>query len=202
MQAAVHAYTQRNGFAADGGASEAWVRFSVGPLHVIFPNSDSRRRAIVHHDMHHVATGYQTTVVGEAEIGAWELASGCGAIPVAWVLNSVALAGGLFVNPKRVGKAYARGLHSRNTYGQPSGALYAMTLGELQAHLGLGEPEPTVVEWARFIAVAARSVVTCGTPALLVFLGPALATTAWDAARAMTRAAGSATKSSGFCRRA
>jgi hypothetical protein len=33
--------------------------------------------ALPPHDLHHVATGFDTTLVGEAEIGAWELASGC-----------------------------------------------------------------------------------------------------------------------------
>jgi NADPH:quinone reductase-like Zn-dependent oxidoreductase len=30
------------------------------------------------HDIHHVLTGYDTTWRGKAEIGAWEIASGCG----------------------------------------------------------------------------------------------------------------------------
>jgi hypothetical protein len=39
------------------------------------PNSDARRKAVVLHDLHHVATGYKTDWTGEAEISAREIAS-------------------------------------------------------------------------------------------------------------------------------
>ena len=42
-----------------------------------FPNTDSRKRAVPLHDLHHILTGYKTDWMGEAEIGAWELRAGC-----------------------------------------------------------------------------------------------------------------------------
>ena len=41
-----------------------------------FPNGAARVRAVRLHDLHHVATGYATSWVGEAEIGAWEREAG------------------------------------------------------------------------------------------------------------------------------
>ena len=63
------------------------------------PNTEGRRRAVRIHDLHHVVTGYQTDLRGEAEIGAWELASGCLRWPAATVLNLFALAIGLVIAP-------------------------------------------------------------------------------------------------------
>ena len=70
-------YFDANGFGADGGYHDAWVRFDLGPLPVAFPNTPSRVRAVRFHDLHHIATGYETTTVGEGEIAAWELGGGC-----------------------------------------------------------------------------------------------------------------------------
>ena len=70
-------YFAANGF-SEAAYVDAWVRFKVGPLPVVFPNTRSRKRAVPMHDLHHVATGYGTSLVGEAEIGAWEIAGGCG----------------------------------------------------------------------------------------------------------------------------
>jgi hypothetical protein len=67
---------RENGIDEDGGYARKWVK-KLGPVPVLFPNTSGRRAALLPHDLHHVATGYGTTLVGEAEIGAWELASGC-----------------------------------------------------------------------------------------------------------------------------
>mgnify|MGYP001560517020 CR=1 FL=1 len=182
---ALGVYYLKNGFSADGGASDRWVRFAFGPLQIIFPNTDGRRRAIRHHDVHHITTAYQTTFIGEGEIGAWEIASGCATRPAAWFLNSVALSGGILGSPRRVLKAYARGLHTRNTYTRTLDDLGSLTVADLRHELGLDRdgPEPTLGETLAFGLVAVRSGLFCGLPALAIFLGPALITTAWVAAR-------------------
>jgi hypothetical protein len=63
-----------------------------------------------------VATGYDTTLVGEAEIGAWELASGCRHYYAAWVLNLGAVLIGLVLAPRRVSRAFVRGWQCTNLY--------------------------------------------------------------------------------------
>jgi hypothetical protein len=109
-------YFRENGFAEDGGYADAWVRVKLGPVPIVFPNTNGRRAALLRHDLHHVATGYDTTLVGEAEIGAWELASGCGRYYAAWILNTGAVVTGLFLAPRRVYRAFRRGRRSTNLY--------------------------------------------------------------------------------------
>ncbi|MCI0348359.1 MAG: hypothetical protein L0Z53_02950 [Acidobacteriales bacterium] len=109
-------YFERNQFGADGGYSNKWVRLKAGPISIYFPNTGARVRAVRFHDIHHVLTGYDTSWLGEAEIGAWEVASGCGRHYPAWILNLHAMAIGLFLNPRRVYRAFVRGRRSANLY--------------------------------------------------------------------------------------
>src|SRR5690349_9357412 len=75
-------YFADNSFGDDGGYSARWVTiFKLGPLSLGFPNTASRIAAVRYHDLHHLVTGYDTDVMGEAEIAAWELASGCERFP-------------------------------------------------------------------------------------------------------------------------
>jgi hypothetical protein len=109
-------YFRDNGLDQDGGYDSKWVKVRIGPLPVVFPNTKARRAALLPHDLHHVATGYDTSLVGEAEIGAWELASGCRGYYAAWILNLGAAVTGLFLAPRRVGRAFLRGWRSTNLY--------------------------------------------------------------------------------------
>jgi hypothetical protein len=112
-------YFQANGFAADGGYDDRWVKVKLGPIPFWFPNSDGRRRAVRYHDVHHVLTGYATDWTGEAEIGAWEVGSGCARHWAAWYLNLSVLWMGLFVAPRRTFRAFVRGRRTRNLYREP-----------------------------------------------------------------------------------
>lgn len=135
-------YFESNGF-GDGGYEDAWVRLAVGPLALYFPNSKARVRAVRFHDLHHVLTDYPTTWIGEAEIGAWEVASGCAHHYPAWILNLLAMAIGLILGPGQVRAAFARGRRSRNLYRDTfDAALLDQRLGHLRARLGLAN-EPT-----------------------------------------------------------
>ncbi len=110
------AYFRENAFGDDGGYGARWVKLNLGPMPIWFPNTNARRRAVRLHDLHHIATGYDTSLVGEAEIGAWELASGCGDYYVAWVLNTAAVAIGLLLAPRRAWRAFARGRRCTSLY--------------------------------------------------------------------------------------
>jgi hypothetical protein len=133
------AYFVASGFASDGGYGDRWVFLKVaGVTMFAFPNSAGRVRAVRFDDIHHVLTGYDTTWTGEAEIAAWELAAGCGRHYAAWVLNIGAAAIGLLVAPRRVARAFARGLRSRTLYGDEfSEDLLERTVGELRGRLNL-----------------------------------------------------------------
>lgn len=139
-------YFQANGF-SDAGYRDAWVRIKVGRIPVVFPNTASRKRAIPLHDLHHIATGYPTTLVGEAEIGAWEIASGCSDHWAAWMLNAVGFAYGLALAPRRVYRAFVRGRHSRSLYHTGwNDDLLDRSVGELRHQIGLGR-EPSATTW-------------------------------------------------------
>ena len=76
LRAARDRYFAANGL-GEGGYTDRWVRLMAGPVPIWFPNTAARVRAVRLHDLHHVLTAYETTWTGEAELGAWEIASGC-----------------------------------------------------------------------------------------------------------------------------
>jgi hypothetical protein len=137
-------YFDANAFGADGGYAQRWVKVKLGPLPIWFPNSAGRVKAVRYHDLHHVATGYDTDLMGEGEIGAWEVASGCRGFVAAWVLNLLAMVLGSVISPARLFRAFVRGRHSRNLYGEPfDDALLASSVGTLRQRLSLDGPPPT-----------------------------------------------------------
>lgn len=143
LHAARAEYYERNHFGADGGDSLEWVPVKVLGITFKIPNTDGRRRAVRIHDLHHVLTGYDTTLRGEAEIGAWELASGCLRWPAAQVLNTAALAMGMVIAPRRMLRAWARGRATKNLYSQDGvEALLPRRVGEMRGELGLARPQP------------------------------------------------------------
>jgi len=136
-------YFASNGF--DGTYSERWVKLKAGPIALYFPNAPGRVRAVKLHDLHHIATGYNTTWAGEAEIGAWEIAGGCGRFVWAWALNLPAIALGLAIAPRAVVHAFVRGRHSRNLYhaeGEFREALLRRSVGDVRHSLELDQTIP------------------------------------------------------------
>jgi len=141
-------YFESNGF-GDGGYDAKWVKLALGPIPFAFPNTAARVRAVRLHDLHHVATGYDTNLLGEAEIGAWEIGSSCRGFVAAWVLNLYAMQLGLWIDPAAVYRAFVRGRHTGNLYsgnpGNPGAwdeALLEAPVGELRERLRLTGPAP------------------------------------------------------------
>ena len=133
-------YFRRAGFPSDGGDAQRWVILRVRGVPVsAFPNFAARRRSVKLHDVHHVLTGYDTSWIGEAEIGAWELGSGCRRHWVAWVLNAQAMVLGLLIAPRRTWRAFVRGRRSGNLYGSASldESLLDRTVGDLRREVGI-----------------------------------------------------------------
>lgn len=138
-------YWAANGFGDDGGDALAWVPLKLWKLTIKIPNTDGRRKAVRIHDLHHVLTGYDTTLAGEAEIGAWELATGCLRWPAAFVLNLFALAIGIVIAPRRMARAWARGRRTHNLYGHDGVEdLLPRQLGDVRRELGLDAARPHV----------------------------------------------------------
>jgi hypothetical protein len=122
-------------------------------------------RAVKFHDLHHVLTEYPTTWRGEAEIGAWEVASGCARHYPAWVLNLEALAIGLVIHPRGVFRAFVRGRRSRNLYRRRfDDALLAARVGDVREQLSIpgadaGAAGATAAEKLSFAAWSLASLV-------------------------------------------
>lgn len=156
-------YFAANGFGADGGDSERWVEVRVGRFPMWFPNTRARRLAVKFHDLHHVLTGYPTSLRGETEIGAWEVSTGIGRHYVGWLLDLMALAFGLVINPRGVYRAFVRGRHTRNLFAREWDERFlSRTVGEVRRSLGLdrGPRRATARDKAAFAAWALLGVAT------------------------------------------
>jgi hypothetical protein len=180
LRDALARYFEDNGFGPDGGYGDAWVDFKLGPIPFPFPNTASRKRAVRFHDLHHILTGYRTDLVGEFEISAWELASGCRDHVAAWHLNLGGLFAGALVAPRRVFRAFLRGRHMRNFYAESYESLLGLTVGEARRRVSAIEeaPRATARDLALFaLSLAAGAVI--GTAQFLVVLPMALVAAPW-----------------------
>jgi hypothetical protein len=171
MRDALRVYFDANGFGPDGGYAAAWVDLKLGPIPIPFPNTDARRRAVRFHDLHHIGTGYQTNYAGEFEISAWEIATGCRDFVAAWQLNLAGMLGGLCVYPLRTFRAFIRGRHTRNFYGDIYEPLLDLSVSAARAKLGTDRPapSPTFSDVALF-ALASTAAILVGVVSLVVFV--------------------------------
>jgi hypothetical protein len=147
-----------SGFDADGGYDRAWADERFGPFAYSVPNSRARARALRIHDVHHLVTGYPTSWRGEASISAWELGSGWGRLPYAWVIALFGFFTGLLAEPRAMFRAFLRGRASANLYDRGDiEPLLDRSLAELARELRV-PPEGTVrasaADVVRFAATA------------------------------------------------
>jgi hypothetical protein len=141
MREARARYFEVNRFGEGGNYDDAWVDFKLGPLPLPFPNTPGRVRAVRYHDLHHVLTGYDTDIIGEFEISAWEIAAGCKGYLVAWQLNLGGMFGGLLVAPRRMARAFLRGRSSETLYDLPLETLLDATVAATRAKMGVDRPQ-------------------------------------------------------------
>lgn len=161
-------YYRINGFGDDGGDALEWVPLKILGMTLKIPNTDGRRRAVRIHDLHHVVTGFQTDLRGEAEIGAWELASGCLRWPAATVLNLFALGMGLVLAPHRMARAWSLGRHTKNLYAEDGvDHLLNRKVAEVRSTLGLATAKRPRARLRDVLAI-----LVVGLPALAVMLSP------------------------------
>lgn len=140
LRAARARYFEVNHFGPNGGYDARWVPVKLGPITIPIPNTPGRIRAVRFHDLHHILTGYDTDLRGEAEIGAWEIGSGCADHYAAWVLNLGAMSLGAILIPERTWRAFLRGRRSKNLYRETfDEALLERTVSEMRAALNLDE---------------------------------------------------------------
>lgn len=132
-------YLAENGFSV-AAYDEPWNEVSFLFLTFKLPNPPSRRRAIRFHDLHHVATGFGTDLIGEAEISAWELRRGIGTVGpyVSLLIVQLALLG-LVIAPRRTIAAWRASNDSFSLFHgtKPYDELLTMSVAELRAYLGV-----------------------------------------------------------------
>jgi len=118
------------------------------------PNVGTRVAAVRYHDLHHIATDYATTTLGESEIGAWELGSRRrGGSWTAWVLDAIGVFVGLFLDRHAIARAMRRGRQCRNLFGRDDyDELLERTVDELRSEIGTDiatDVQPQVSDWVR-----------------------------------------------------
>lgn len=138
------AYLAENGFTVEA-YDEPWTEASIFGISFKVPNTARHRWAIMLHDLHHVATGYGTDMVGEGEVSIWETRRGLRSLGL-YVGSIVALGsfGGAVLAPRRAREAWrASGRGARTSLFASGGAsadyeaLLELTVGELRARLGV-----------------------------------------------------------------
>lgn len=137
VHAALDAFLADNGFTTESyDAPTVAIPMKLFTVHL--PNTEGRKKVVRWHDLHHVTTGYGTDLVGEAEIGAWELRAGCTTL-AAWVLNLMAAALGLLIAPIRTYRAFAGGKGQTTLYrlALDYDEALALPVKELRARMGL-----------------------------------------------------------------
>ncbi len=150
-----------NNLDADGGQGSSSVKIEITPkFHFYFPNFNARRKAVILHDVHHLVTGYTTTLAGESEISAWEIASGCKSYWAAFLIDTSGLMIGIPFNFMGVLKAFARGRKTKNLYHNGISIEKAMDMSvlELQQQFSLDKYEkntkPTFIDFILFSGFA------------------------------------------------
>ncbi|MEO5905431.1 MAG: hypothetical protein ABIQ11_01805 [Saprospiraceae bacterium] len=111
-------FYQKHNLGMDGGQSSSTVKMDITKgIHFYIPNFNARRNAVLRHDIHHLVTGYSAAYfLGECEISAWEIASGCRKYWAAFLINTSGVLLGCLINPKKICQAYARGSRTKNLY--------------------------------------------------------------------------------------
>jgi hypothetical protein len=138
------AYLAENGFTVDAYDAK-WTEGNLFfGIKMAIPNTRRHRWAIMRHDLHHVATGFGTDHVGEAEISAWEIRA---ARRLGLYVSTIVFFGilnGLLLAPRRTLEAFRAGKHARYLYEDPDSdedyeALLNLTVGQLRVLLGVPE---------------------------------------------------------------
>jgi hypothetical protein len=166
----LHEHLRAQGLPEDSGMSQSWVKVRFLGVPLVFPNFDARRAVLVLHDVHHLLTGYDTSWRGEGQIGAYEIATGCKRYWAAWFFNLHGFLFGLCIAPAPTWRAFVRGRHCRNFYGQTPAAVLARPVAAARAELGLDAevPPARAADAALFAGWIAVAVVHLALPLLLL----------------------------------
>jgi hypothetical protein len=164
------AYFTRSGF-DERTYTDPWVKLPVLGRTIYLPNAKLRRKAVPLHDIDHILTEYQTDWLGEWQISAYELGTGCGTYWAAWMLNMQAILVGAMRAPRACIKAFARGRRSKGIYSYPSfEPLLNENVGNLRQKTTATEQDsiPTIQDVMLFYVVAFFSAIFNFAPLLVL----------------------------------
>jgi len=168
-------YYEKNGFDDDGGESNSYVKIQlIKGISMYLPNNSTRKKIILLHDIHHLLTQYSNLWMGEIQISAWELSTGCRSNWVAFSLNTYAMAFGTLFNLRGIWRAWVRGRNSGNLYklNYSHEQLMDKTIEELKNELGLlNEPihqAASFTTFLSFISIVIFSFIFSGLSVILI----------------------------------
>ncbi len=155
LREALDSFFKQYNLGEEGGLNSNWAYLDMKWFRIPFPNTSSRKKALIYHDIHHIVTGYSSDWKGEAEISAWEISTGCGSYSAAWILDLFGLAMGLCFYPVRTFRAFIRGRRTKNLYRNSLSKeqLLPMSISQVQSLLLLNKPmvlKPTYGEVLAF----------------------------------------------------
>jgi hypothetical protein len=158
-RASLQKFYHDNALGPDGGLHSSSVKIKMANnFHVYFPNFNARRKAVIRHDIHHMVTGYSAaSLIGESEISAWEIASGCKKYWAAFMIDTHGMLIGLPIHPWRVVKAFARGRRTKNLYHDTIALEEALDtpISDLKGMLALDvhgvDTTPGLTDWIIFL---------------------------------------------------
>jgi hypothetical protein len=165
----------------NGGYDDKWFKIKLSAAIAIpLPNVKARVEAVKLHDIHHIVTGYPATLKGEALIGAWELASGCGRFYIGWLLDFGAFLYGIWFWPREMRQAFMSGLKSHNLYHgtEYDDNLLSATVGDVRKGLLGKRPARYSKQRYVFLIWVAAAIVTT---ALAIVIPLILLSLAWKA---------------------
>jgi len=124
------------GITASGDDAARFI-VPIGPLRLSFPNPGKLRL----HDLHHILSGYDNDLLGEAEVSCLELRGG-GLNWIITVLCLGAIALGLLLAPRRMLRAWRAAKGVRTVYSLPhtEAEILSWSLARLRAELRIPAP--------------------------------------------------------------
>lgn len=131
------AYLAENGFDL-AGYDAAWTDASFFGIPIAVPNTPAHRRALMAHDLHHVATGYGTDHVGEGEISAWEIGAGLRGTDL--YVRSIVVVGallGFVIAPARTLRAFRLGRRCRSLFEADYATVLDLSVAALRERLAV-----------------------------------------------------------------
>jgi hypothetical protein len=139
VREALDEYLRENGFTREEYDAR-WTPASFLGVKFKVPNTPTHRWAIMLHDLHHVATGFGTDLIGEGEVSVWEARGGLR--PLGFYVGGIVASGTMLAilgAPRRALAALRAGKRGKVLWAMNANYtdLLDMSVGELRSLLGV-----------------------------------------------------------------